>query len=352
MSTGYHPLVIPAPQRLIQSDGQPIFGLFSDSVPDLAWADFDYRSIMDQPVTGLRRYFAQKQFQFATVAGQQQDQNGHTKEWLLAVAIAHIGYVSSGFVYLYRQDQPVFAKSILQPLRRGCQMSASPQQGLAKLQAGALCWQFALTSDSWHVQIAADTLQADLVLKRQPTQRPLALCAPTGYQGTTYTEKNNALSISGHLQLAADTFSLQNARGGYDYSAGFMRRTTNWRWASIHTTLAAGNFGLNLANGVNETGLTENALWWQGQIQYLSPAQFEFSRYQPNSPWQIRTLCGELALTFEPLYCRQERLNTLFLQNNFRQYVGLYSGRITLADGQELQLERCLGLAEDHYAKW
>ena len=131
-----------------------------------------------------------------------------------------------------------------------------------------------------------------------------------------------------------------------------MRRQTNWRWSSINTLLDDQPFGLNLAAGVNETGLCENALWWNGTIQHVSPAQFQFDRYNPQSRWQVTTLCDELSLEFTPLFCRQEKVQAAVLASNFRQYVGHYQGEIRLRDGKLLRLSNCLGLAEDHYAKW
>jgi hypothetical protein len=80
--------------------------------------------------------------------------------------------------------------------------------------------------------------------------------------------------------------------------------------------------------------------------------QFVFSRAEPERNWQVSTLCGEVALEFQPLYCRQEKVQAGLLASNFRQYVGYYQGRVQLADGTVLQLHNCLGLAEDHYAKW
>ncbi|OBP13904.1 hypothetical protein A5320_14610 [Rheinheimera sp. SA_1] len=342
MSFSYLPRISQTPQQLIDPSGQPQFGLFEQSVPQLNFSQFDYRTVLDQPAGKLARFFAQKQFQFVTVSGD---------GWLLAVAIADIRYASSGFAYLYQADSAIFEKGLLLPLQFGCQMSVSPIAGVATLHAGKTRWSIEPATDSWQLQVDCGPLQANLLLHKQQ-QPPLALCAPTGYQGFTYTEKNNALPVTGQLSLAGKNFPLQQARAGYDFSAGFMRRQTNWRWASINTLLEAQPFGLNLAAGVNETGLCENALWLDGKIQHLSPAQFQFNRYNQESRWQIRTLCDELTLDFTPLFCRQEKVQAGLLASNFRQYVGHYQGEIRLRDGQVLQLKQCLGLAEDHYAKW
>lgn len=342
MPSRYQPNLTPAPARLIQHDGDAVYGLFDGSVPRLNFTDFDYRTVLDGKASQLARHFQFKQFQFVSVTG---------PNWLLAVAIADIRYASSGFAYLYQQDATTVEKGLLLPLQLGCQMSQSPTSGRAQLHLGKTRWHLDLNNHSWQLELECGELQASLQLERQQ-QQPLALCAPTGYQGLTYTEKNNALVVTGQLKLGERQFDLSEARGGYDFSAGFMRRRTNWRWASINTLLQNEPFGLNLANGVNETGLCENALWYQGKIQHLSPVQFQLNRRQPNQNWQLHTLCGEVELEFQPLYCRQEKVQAALLTSNFRQYVGYYQGNIMLADGSKLQLQQCLGLAEDHYAKW
>lgn len=342
MPSRYQPNITQAPNQLITANGNVIFGLFDGSVSQLNFADFDYRTVLDNKASPLARHFHFKQFQFIAVTG---------PDWLLAVAIADIRYASSGFVYLYQHGGETIEKGLLLPLNMGCRMSNSPTSGKAQLHFGKTRWSFDLSAQSWQLELDCGALQAKLQLLPQQ-QNPLALCAPTAYQGLTYTEKNNALQVLGELKLAGKPFDLSQALGGYDFSAGFMRRQTNWRWASINSNVQGQPFGLNLANGVNETGLCENALWYQGRIQHLSPVQFVFSRAEPERNWQVSTLCGEVALEFQPLYCRQEKVQAGLLASNFRQYVGYYQGRVQLADGTVLQLHNCLGLAEDHYAKW
>lgn len=342
MPSCYQPRINQTPAHLINAAGQPHFGIFDQSVPQLNFSQFDYRTVLDKPAGKLARFFAQKQFQFVSVCGD---------GWLLAVAIADIRYASSGFAYLYQTDTPTFEKGLLLPLQLGCQMSMSPIAGVATLHSGNTCWSIEPGTDNWQLTVDCGPLQAKIQLHKNQ-QPPLALCAPTGYQGFTYTEKNNALVVSGELSLAGKALDLQHARAGYDFSAGFMRRQTNWRWASLNTLLDGKPLGLNLAAGVNETGLCENALWFDGHIQHLSPAQFQFDRYNQQSHWQLSTLCDELELSFTPLFCRQEKVQAGLLASNFRQYVGHYQGEIRLHDGQVLKLTQCLGLAEDHYAKW
>jgi hypothetical protein len=339
----YQPQLKKAPVQLIQTNGQPAFGLFDGSIPDFNLQDFVYQNLMDNKASTLARYFHYKQFQFICVTG---------SDWLLAVAIADIRYANSGFAYLYKFDSnKAVSKGLLLPGALSCRMSDSPSAGEAKQSFGAYKVAIKTSPTNWKLSIDTKELKADLTLEKAK-QMPLALCAPTGYNGWTYTEKSNALAVSGTLELQGKNQDLTQSLAGYDFSAGFMRRQTSWRWASISAVVEGKAFGLNMAAGVNETGLCENALWFNGQIQHLSPATFVFDRKDDTKAWQVSSLCGEVQLEFTPLYCRQEKVNIGLLASNFRQYVGLYSGFVVLQNGTKLQLNAVKGLAEDHYAKW
>lgn len=341
--SSYQPLLTQAPYSLIQANGQPAFGLFNGAVAEFNLQRFVYQNLMDNKANALARYFHYKQFQFISVTG---------SNWLLAVAIADIRYANSGFAYLYRFDcNQASSKGLLLPGHLGCQMSSSASKGDARQQFGAYKVAIKTSPTQWRLSIDTHQLKADLIIEKAQ-QMPLALCTPTGYNGFTYTEKSNALMLSGSLELHGSQMDLTQALAGYDFSAGFMRRHTSWRWASINAMVAGEAFGLNMAAGVNETGLCENALWLNGHIQHLSPACFVFDRKDNKKPWQVTSLCGEVQLEFTPLYCRQEKANIGLVASNFRQYVGLYRGAVKLTNGRTLQLDAIKGLAEDHYAKW
>lgn len=341
--SSYQPLLTTAPTQLIQANGQPAFGLFDGSITDFNLQDFVYQNLMDNKANTLARYFNYKQFQFICVTG---------SDWLLAVAIADIRYANSGFAYLYRFDTNLaVSKGLLLPGALGNQMSDSPSSGEAKQQFGAYKVAIKTNATNWQLNIDSKELKANLTIEKA-SQMPLALCAPTGYNGFTYTEKSNALKVSGSLELQGHPLDVTLALAGYDFSAGFMRRQTSWRWASISAMVDGKAFGLNMAAGVNETGLCENALWFDGHIHHLSPASFVFDRKDNTRAWQVSSLCGEVQLKFTPLYCRQEKVNIGLLASNFRQYVGLYTGVVLLQNGRKLQLNEVKGLAEDHYAKW
>ncbi|HEX5793504.1 MAG TPA: DUF2804 domain-containing protein [Rheinheimera sp.] len=328
---------------LITADGQPRFGHFDSPVTQLGLANFSYHTVMDKPASALARYLHYKQFQFVSISH---------PDWQIGLAIADIRYLANAFCYFYdRKTNTLDEISLLKPFSFGVRMSSSPVAGIAAVNGKQ---QFSITPDgfNWHLLLQGPLLSGELLLHAGTQPQPLALCTPTGFNGWTYTQKHNALALSGTLHYRGKPLDLSAALAGYDFSAGYMRRETSWRWGSISAILPQGCFGLNLASGVNETGHTENCLWLNGEKQLLPAVTISLNRQQPQLSWQFRSADQQLNLQFLPQQCRQERLNLGVLASNFRQYCGVFSGEIPLKNGEKLNLDQVPGLAENHFARW
>lgn len=329
------------PKCLIGPEGKPRFGHF-DAVPNQLGVDnFDYRNAMDKPAGALAKYFDFKQFQFVSL---------FTERYVVGIAIADIRYLASAFCYVYdREQDTIVEQTWLRPLGFDYKVSGSSFHGTCAI-AGKLS--FDIHQGQWHVHARSRHLECDLTLQPLTASLPLALCTPTGYSGWTYTQKHNGLRLDGKLEVNGHQVDLSQAFAGYDFSAGFMRRETSWRWASISGRNQGKIIGLNLAAGVNETGACENVLWVDGERHLLGPIQFEFNRDDLTQTWRISSANDAINLTFQPLNKRSEKLNVGFLKSNFRQFIGHFSGEISDNHGIKHQLHQIVGLTEDHYAKW
>jgi hypothetical protein len=333
-----------APPKLIATDRQPVFGVFDGIVDSLNVKQFAYFNEMDKPASALSKHFDFKQFQFISII---------TPHYIIALAIADIRYVANGFCYLYDiKANKLSQTQWLTPLGLGCQLSVSPKEGRAKIGSKRKGIAINIVEGQWHVEINLADIQANLRIQPAPLSLPISVCTPTGYNGWTYTQKHNGLAVTGQLTIHHEPQPLQHALAGYDFSAGFMRRETSWRWASINAQTEAGVIGLNLAAGVNETGQTENVMWINGERHLLGAANFDFNRHSQQDIWHITTNDGQVDLYFRPLNQRSEKLNLIWLKNNFRQYIGYFSGVINDNNGNQYRLHNQLGLTEDHFAKW
>ena len=333
-----------APLSLISARGMPIFGHFDGPVASLGLEQFYYANEMDRPASMVSRYFHYKQFQFVCLV---------TPNFIIGIAIADIRYVGSAFCYLYDvKENQLIETNWLKPLGLGYSLTPSPMEGLATVSGRKGSVSFNLSLGVWSLSIDTANIKAVLSL-------PMAMCNPTGYSGWTYTQKHNGLTPQGKLTVNGEPQPLNQALGSYDFSAGYMRRETSWRWACINAHSDKGVIGLNLAAGVNETGCNENVFWVNGERHLLGPVHFDFARQRGDKVsdnvgelWRIYSDNGQIDLSFKSLNCRQEKLNLLLLKSNFRQYIGYYSGYIIDNSGVKHTLENVLGLTEDHFARW
>ncbi len=326
----------------IQANGLPQFGHLA-SIPESLQLDaFQYLNEMDQPASSRRKRFDYKQFQFVSIV---------TEKYIIGVAIADIRYLASGFCYVFdTETHELVEQQWLKPFNMGYQTQPSSWNSQAYLANDAI--QFKIEHGLWHIQLSTELIQADLKLKPESESLPLMLCTPTAYSGWTYTQKHNALTIHGQMSVKGQPQDLSNAVAGYDFSAGYMRRETSWRWASINHRSEDKSIGLNLAAGVNETGNCENVIWIDGERHLMPPVHFEFSRMHQEASWRITSQDKRIDLIFKPKNQRSEKKNFWLLKSNFRQFVGYFSGYLIDENGIKHELDEVMGLTEDHYAKW
>ncbi|MFN1648609.1 DUF2804 domain-containing protein [Vibrio rotiferianus] len=332
----------------IQANGIPQFGHLASIPESLQLDTFVYLTEMDLPASSWRKRFDYKQFQFVSIV---------TSKYIIGVAIADIRYLASGFCYVFdTENHELVEQQWLKPLNMGYQTQPSSWNSQAYLANDAI--QFNIENGQWHIKLATNLVQADLMLlpdsKSQIEQEslPLMLCTPTAYSGWTYTQKHNALTVQGEMSVKGQQQDLVNAVAGYDFSAGYMRRETSWRWASINHQDEDKRIGLNLAAGVNETGYCENVIWIDGERHLMPPVQFDFSRMHQEASWRITSQDNRINLVFTPKNQRSEKKNFWFLKSNFRQFVGYFSGYLIDGNGIKHELDEVMGLTEDHYAKW
>ncbi|MFD2178325.1 DUF2804 domain-containing protein [Veronia pacifica] len=334
----------PAVDRLINEVGTPIFGYFDDAVAAINIDTFNYKNVMDKPASRWAKHFHYKQFQFVSIV---------TERYVIGAAIADIRYLASGFAYVYDHEDAKYRHfEWLKPKSVGYRTEPSPYNSSAFIKSGVNKFEIDIAQGQWIVKLELPFLQGIVKLEREQDSSPIALCNRTGYNGWTYTQKHNALSVDGELTIDGSNIELSSALASYDFSAGYMRRDTSWCWASASGKTAGDTVGFNLANGVNETGLNENAFWINGERHLLGPVVFEFDRSELNSEWRIYSYDGRVNLKYRPKDYRKEKLNFWLLRSNFRQFVGSFAGYIIDTHGQQHVIDEITGLTEDHYARW
>lgn len=331
--------------KLIDENGKITTGVLDDPVDEINYLDYDLRTVMDRPRSRLARQWRFNQFQFVSAMG---------PGWVFGMAVVDLKLVANGFFYLYDfETGTLYEKSFLQPFGRGARIEPYPEHGMATFIKGEVSLRIVGAAGGRNVTVTAPGgIRVDLELKDD--NDPLRLVCPAGYNGWVYTRKSAGLPVEGEVRWDHRIWRCDDdTRASIDWSCGFMRRETAWNWACLAGKLADGrSLGLNLAAGVNETGMTENALWLDGRLIKLGTARFEFDRDRPGGDWHVRTDDGQVDLQFVPAGVRKEKLNVLVLASNFRQFIGTFTGHVCDESGTKIPVEGLRGLMEDHFARW
>ena len=332
-------------KRLIDSWGRISYGVLDTPVDVINYRDFDLRTVMDKPRSALARKTRFNQFQFISAM---------SPGWVFGLAVVDLKLVSTAFFYLYDfKTGQMLEQSLTQPLAMGTHIEPRPETGVTEFRKGKTCVRITSDGHSRGVSVSGpDDLQ--ITLNIEADTDPLRLVCPAGYSGWVFTRKSAGLPVSGNIRWQGQNWQCDSlSRVAVDWSCGFMRRETAWNWASLAGVLAGGRaVGLNLAAGVNETGMTENALWLEGRCIKLGQARFVFDRYDEAASWQVSTDDGRVELTFRPSGVRRERLNAWLMASNFRQYIGTFSGTVRDEEGNSVPVDGLRGLMEDHFARW
>ena len=357
--------------KLIEN-GQPTFGVFSQ-VKSINYLDYYSHLISQKSLPNWRKELKANQFCFIQII---------QPPYRICLALATIKLATSAFVYLYEDEtDELEVCEALQPLTRRTQLEGDCYQGQMAFTHSNLTLTLGFTPSQIAVALDSKHITLDATLQRQAA--PLAVCTPTGRRGWTFTQKEPLSVISGHLLIKAHSKFNTDAQAkqinfskttiaNLDWTLGYMRHKTNWFWSCINSYLPDGrHFALNLAMGVNETGVSENACWLNGQIYYLPPVMFvrdglklpaneqdDKAKTIDNTrqPWRIyHQNLGwsnvDIDLTFTPITVYKKTDNFGVLASIFEQWLGFYSGEIRLKD-DVIEIDKIMGLAEDHFAKW
>lgn len=335
---------------LVKNKKNPTFGQIHQPVSEVNFLDYDLRTPMDKPVKGIRKRMSFNQFQFVGMM---------SEDIIAGVAIVDLKWMSNVFAYVYDfKKGGLVEKSLLQPLSVGTSIEAKPDTGssLFKQWGNSASITTNEEGSERYIDIClGDELSMNVTLFQPAEYCPLRVCSRAGYNGWVYTQKTAGLAAEGRIISRGEEYTLlsQTTSASTDWSCGFMRRETAWNWASFSGVLIDGRrVGLNLAAGVNETGVTENCLWVDGALTKLNMAVFDFDRFQPENPWQVRTTDGLLELTFQPQGRREEKVDAFLMASNFKQVFGHFSGWMIDSTGEKIVIDRIPGFMEDHYAKW
>ncbi|MFH1152233.1 MAG: DUF2804 domain-containing protein [Pseudomonadota bacterium] len=331
-------------KKLIREDGSVGFGLYQEPVDEINFQDYMLLTPSGRTVPGVLKRLRYKTFHFMGVSG---------PGFMAGFAIVDLGYLASGFGYLYDvATHTLNEKSCLTlPLKQRVLIRPTPECPFSRFSQGAL----SMEMDHQGIRVDSGNLCADITLVISGKDAPLRLCTRTGYTGWSFTRKSLPLSVEGTIKSKGRAYDLGRGESFAltDWTGGFLRRKTFWNWAAISTALGDGRtLGLNISWGVNETGFTENAFWINGSMEKVDMVCFSSTPDGSGDQWRITSFDGKVALDFTAEGSRGERINAGVIASSFTQYFGRFSGYLNPTQGDPVAIQGVPGWFEDHYAKW
>lgn len=336
-----------ADNKLIGSNGKPLFGIHEGPITDLNLRDFRFHGSprVSKTKNDILRDFQLKRWQFMGVCA---------PEFIFGAAVVHMGYLSNIFAYTYdRRDGELVEFNSIQALAANTGFTGNLLKGQAFFRS---------SQDTLEIVNSSKTISLELQLKMglcaslifTHTQPSLSLVTRVGLRRFNYTNKEAGLPVSGEITMGGKRFRVHpdHPSGLVDYTYGYLARYTFWNWASGAGYGTKGQrLGFNLAQGVNETGYTENCFWIDDRLIKTDVVDFNYDDLDEKGEWRIRANDGAVDLIFKPEGSRSSHVNLGLISSQFQQPFGSFHG--TLREGKKTyELDRTAGFVEEHESKW
>ncbi len=200
------------------------------------------------------------------------------------------------------------------------------------------------------------SIEASFVIRRPPEHETLNVVVPWSDNNYQYTSKQNTLPAQGTVRCGTDCFKFLecNSFACLDYGHGVWPYESSWNWGSASGHQGDHIIGLNLGGKWTEgTGSTENGFCIDGRLYKVSEElKWRYNRKQfKNIPWGIKSVSDAVDLTFTPRFENRSDINMGLITSRVHQLFGHYDGTIQ-ADGQTYTIDKLVGWAEEHLARW
>ena len=206
--------------------------------------------------------------------------------------------------------------------------------------------------------VAATATAAATAPAPTPALESLNVVIPWSRRRFQFTSKQNCLQASGTIELDGTTLTFEPGEtyACLDLGRGIWPYASSWNWGSFSGLshdgrLVGGNLGAGWTDG---TGMTENAIWFDGRVSKLhEDVSYAYDRHDLMKPWTIRTTSTKrVDLRFEPFYDRFAHTNFVIIKSDMHQMIGRYYGTIVDDNDIPVELSGLIGWAEEHQARW
>jgi hypothetical protein len=285
-----------------------------------------------------------------------------TPQRFFSATIANLGYAGNIFVYILDfESGELYEEGLVIPLGRGVSLSRQTA-GVCEYQGQGVHLKFETTPSAhlifvdWPGFHDGRGIHAEISLGLAQGHQSMNIVIPIPGKRFYYNHKINCLPANGLLQYGEiqETLTPDTSLGQLDWGRGVWEYNSFWNWASASGFLPDGRtVGLNFGCGFGDTSAaTENALILDGHVHKLDQVTFDYDPHDFMKTWKFHDNEGRLNLDFIPFKDRFAATKLLVIDSKVHQLFGRYSGKVVTDDGEEIRLDRLIGFAEEHQARW
>lgn len=281
-----------------------------------------------------------------------------TPDWMLALTFADLDYLGYGAAYfLDLRSGKSGNHTQIRPFGRGCDLPDSPLESHEfnhnRLQLRADDRGNAVRLTVVAPDIGGQPLHVSLDIQRPPHLESVNLVCPMGRRTFHATSRQLGLPVSGSVQLGSQQYACTPGQSfaALDFARGIWPLKSHWTRAAF---AAPGGIAGNFGNGwCDYSGLSENALWFGGELLHLEePVHIEQGSQSSLEPWRLHSDDGQVDLNFTPRQLHQAcpRLGPLYADT--RQWFGHFDGLLRGPQGEKVPVNGACGWLGSTHARW
>lgn len=283
-------------------------------------------------------------------------------EILFSVTISHLDYAAVCFVYfLEYETQRFYEKTVTIPLGAKLNMPSKVLESVS-FSNDELEIQLLFQNNQTFINVKCDEfdndrLHAELVVEHEQNNESLNVVIPWNRYLYQFTAKHHCLPTEGFVKIGNRKyiFNKEENFAVLDFGRGVWPRKAIWNWGMASQRQRKHVIGLNFGGKWTDgTGMTENAVFVDGKMTKIhEDVLFQYDRTNFMKPWYIKTkFTDDVHLTFCPFFERVAISDLKVIKSEVHQMVGYYDGKVKLADGTDLIIQKMLGCIEEHVALW
>ena len=199
-----------------------------------------------------------------------------------------------------------------------------------------------------------ERLQLDALITNPRGHESMGVLVPWNDRTFQYTRKDNCLPAMGKVTVDGQEWKIEPEKclAIHDVGRGRWPYSTWWNWSVGHGYAKGRQIGLQFGGKWTVgTPSTENSLRIEGRIQKISEElEWNYDNRDFMKPWTIRG--SRVDLTFTPKIHHHHFFNKWIISARGDQCFGHFSGKIIADDGEVIEIESILGMAEEVHRKW